>query len=226
MDYATAVRAFTDTGEAACDAAPASRSSGIARSGAPPVSDAPFRDPESAVRYAFERASFAIVTTSSVLKDLRGGTVPLPGEDRNLSPWDKAAKGALVFCFMERNLDTASLILLSARHTVPITGEDARRKRQHIARVLDVIRREMPEVPLSFMADVVRAWAGLKSEHDIEWWVEHLKVTERTLRYWKHGRRDRGRRRGIRSILAMMEAEAYDRLREPMMTAGLIPRDG
>ncbi len=185
----------------------------------------PFRNPEHAIRYGFEREAYQVCDTESFWRDLRGGTVPLPDAGPRLSVWDKQAQGGMLLGFLEREGTRTALAVLSARYTVPATAELAKRKRLHIGQVLELVRRTHRR-PLPFLTDVLQGWARLGRRCDNETWAEILNVTDRTIRFWLHGRRDRRRdQRGILGTLSTLEQEAYDALREPMIVAGLIPEE-
>lgn len=181
-----------------------------------------FSSERAAVRTCFASEAYQICETSRFFRDLRGGTVPLP-EDCVLTPWDRAARGAMILSFLMRTLSAFDFAFLSARYTVAVTQSLERRKRLHVAQVFERVRLELPRPPLYFAADVVRGWAGMRRHHrSNKWWAQHFGTSEETVRTWMYGVPKRNQR-GILTLLDTMEQEIYDlRLREPMLAAKII----
>lgn len=181
-----------------------------------------FTSERAAVRAAFNAEAYQICETSPFFRDLRGGTVPLP-DDFVMTPWDRAAQGAMILSFLVRTLSPFDFAFLSARYTIAVTQPLERRKRAHVALVFERVRLELPKPPFHFAADVMRGWAGMRRHHrSMEWWAEHLSVDAQVIKRWLYGRRERNQR-GILSLLDTLEQEIYDdRLREPMVKTKLI----
>lgn len=184
-----------------------------------------FSSERTAVRCAFGAEAYQICETSTFFRDLRGGTVPLP-DDFPLTPWDRAAQGAMVMSFLLRSLSPFDFAFLSAKYTVPVNQALERRKRIHVAQVFERVRAEFPKPPFYFAADVMRGWSGMRRHHrSMQWWATHLGVDEQVVKRWLYGRRERNQR-GILTLLDTMEQEIYDeRLRQPMLKAKMIQPD-
>lgn len=184
-----------------------------------------FTSERAAVRAAFASEAYQICETSPFFRDLRGGTVPLP-DDFVMTPWDRAAQGAMIMGFLMRTLSPFDFAFLSARYTIAVTQPLERRKRGHVGQVFERVRLELPRPPFHFAADVVRGWAGMRRHHrSTPWWANHFKVNEKIITAWMYGV-PRRNQRGILTLLDTMEQEIYDhRLREPMLQAKLIVPD-
>lgn len=190
------------------------------------VTDSPrFRSPESAVRFAFAVEGRAVIDISPFFRDLRGGTVKLESEvTGESSGWDRVAQAAMVIALIQRHLSKDQQAVLIARYSKPATDKMERDKRRYLLRVLQLVRDELSKPKLYYLADVIRAWAGYRRDHDDEWWAKHYRVAESTLYRWKYGRHYRGEHvTGIMDVLQQLEDSCYQALYQPMLDADLIP---
>lgn len=182
-----------------------------------------FRLPEHAVRAAFAIDERPICDGTRIFSDMMGaGSVRLLGEEP-LTAWEHISQAGMVMALLQRHLSHDQQAVLVARHLRPVTTHSERLKRVCLEITLNRARPELPKIPLNFMVDAARGWAGLQREHKDMWWMDKLDVDIRTMRHWRRGRRYNGHRLwGILSLLDSLEQDCYDSLFEPMILAGLV----
>lgn len=186
---------------------------------------APFRLPEHAVRAAFAVDANPVIDQSRFFADLLGGTVRLQG-DEPLTPWDRATQAGMILALMQRHLNRDQQAILVGRYARAVTQDSSRVKEKCLWRSMNLIRPELPEIPLHFMVDTIHGWAGMPRQHKDMWWADFLDVDMRTIKRWRRGRSYKGRRFwGILSLLDTLEQECYGSLYTPMVDAGVVSPD-
>lgn len=186
--------------------------------------EAPYRTAEHSVSAAYALESRAIVEISTYFRDLRGGTVPLPGREP-MSAHDRHAQAAMTLSFIAGVLDPVEQLVVRAKHTRPDTPELTRRKENDIVLVHELLvfgwgPRGAPHGFRDYAIDAIRGWARARRVHKELWWADHFEVDVGRLRRWRWGSRRR-RARGFLSRIEGTYQDAIGKLADPMYDAGL-----
>lgn len=176
-----------------------------------------FKSPEQAIKYAYRIESRSIVKVISYFSGLCGSTLK---QKRSDGPWDDHAQASMILSLMDRTISGDELIAIRARYTIPSTGTLEYRKATDCVLLTEHILA-LRSMPIYFVLDTVRGWAGYRRTKADRYWSEELKISDRVIRGWRGGRADRGWK-GIIRILDEFEAGAISAMHGPMESAGLI----
>lgn len=182
------------------------------------VLDAPYEDVFHALKVAYRLESRALVKINPYLKDLRGGTVRLGSSDE--TPWDRFIGAALVRAAIAHKIEPMPRTALEAHYTTPRTPELEARK-LHDCMKLAVPISNAQKIPLPYVYDVTKEWAGYSRLHCDGWWRHHLNVSQRTLYAWRQGRDNRNLIGVLPDLYAILD-DAVDRLETVLHRQGAL----
>jgi len=169
----------------------------------------PFQSAEHALRFAFGLEA----TDGYRLGCVDGGL----GGDLDLM--ERIAQASLVISHAKQNLPDILRSAVVALYTVG-KGPSLLGRKELECRMLSWWLYEITGRPRWWLCDEARRWAGMRMQHDDDWWQEHLQRKERTLYYWRSGRNGQ---KGVLQQLDVWHSAALSVLGATMQQAGLTP---
>lgn len=184
---------------------------------------APYRSPEHALETAYRLESQSVVKVSSLITSMLGRSIRTSRSAGELTPLDLHAQAAMVLAFVHRILSVEEMVVVRAHYTVPeIQYLDTRKSIDAMILFCQqaIDTKGGPTIDRSYAIDSIRTWCGYRPEMSEREWAARLKVSERTLRWWRNGMRGRAWQ-GFILPLTMRLDLATAKVAGPMYEAGL-----
>lgn len=170
-----------------------------------------FRDARAAVYFMYQAETRLVLSTSSFFRS--------PGGGGGLTTQDIVAQASMIRSLMVRELSHVQMNVLDATYTYGTDQSLLERKYGAMNVLAAALIYEMPRLPVFWVADTIRAWAGIKRHHDDVWWASHLEVSDRTIRRWRNGR---DKVRGVMPLLDDWYNQAVGNLDQVFYEKGLL----
>ena len=185
----------------------------------PTPEELPFLDHVDALHFAFHTEVKDRTPISTLFRTMQGGGVKIRPK-LDLSREDRGTQGALIMSLVNRTLPPGpEKTAIYAYYTVPVAMY-ARRKVVACETIAVWINSQIG-TPMWFTVDIIKGWARLKPSHNLKWWAEHLKVSERTCQRYAYGRSNKSP--GIYTLLERAMGDADGKLVPAMRDCQLIP---